>query len=117
MKLAGALAVPLLALVVVTSLEVVQSAREARRVREQTVLAQATVGPLSLLSVLEDERNAAAVYTMGAEEAVSLPVENNAQARQAVDAAISSFRAEINDRGGNIAVAYGPALEQGRLDQ
>jgi signal transduction histidine kinase len=112
MKLAGALAVPLLALVVVTSLEVVQSAREARRVREQTVLAQSTVGPLSLLSVLEDERNAAAVYTMGAEDAVSLPVENNAQAREAVDAAISSFQAEINDRGGNIAVAYRPALDQ-----
>ncbi|HZM32342.1 MAG TPA: nitrate- and nitrite sensing domain-containing protein, partial [Acidimicrobiales bacterium] len=112
MKLAGALAVPLLALVVVTTLEVVQSAQEARRVREQTVLAQSTVGPLSLLSVLEDERNAAAVYTMGAEEAVSLPVENNAEARETVDAAISSFRDEINDRGGNIAVAYGPALEQ-----
>ena len=33
MKLAGALAVPLLALVVVTALEVVQSSRDAERVR------------------------------------------------------------------------------------
>src|SRR5262245_15692627 len=115
MKLAGALAVPLLALVVVTALEVVQSSVESRRVREQTDLAEASVGPLSLLSVLEDERNAAAVYTMGVEDAVALPVEDNGQAREAVDAAISSFRAEVNRRGGNIALAYAPALEQ--LDQ
>src|SRR5262245_30715281 len=115
MKLAGALAVPLLALVVVTALEVVQSSSESHRVREQTDLAEASVGPLSLLSVLEDERNAAAVYTMGVEDAVALPVEDNGQAREAVNAAISSFRAEVNDRGGNIALAYAPALEQ--LDQ
>jgi signal transduction histidine kinase len=112
MKLAGALAVPLLALVVVTALEVVQSSSESQTVTEQTQLAQSTVGPLSLLSVLEDERNAAAVYAMGAEDAVALPVEDNAQARDAVDAAITTFRAEVNNRGGNIALAYAPALEQ-----
>src|SRR5262245_23369100 len=112
MKLAGALAVPLLALVVVTALEVVQSASESHQVREQVELAEATVGPLSLLSVLEDERNAAAVYTMHVEDAVALPVEDNGQARETVNAAISSFRAEVNERGGNIALAYAPALEQ-----
>ncbi len=45
MKLAGALAVPLLALVVVTVLEVVQSARDADEAREQRALAEATIGP------------------------------------------------------------------------
>ena len=61
MKLIGALAVPLVALVIVTALEVYQSAHEAQRVRDQTALAEASIGPASLLSLLEDERNAAGV--------------------------------------------------------
>ena len=87
----------------------------ARRVRQQTALAESTVGPLSLLSVLEDERNAAAVYAMGQEEAVSLPVEDNAEARARVDAAISAFRAEINDPRRQHRPGLRTALDQ--LDQ
>jgi signal transduction histidine kinase len=111
MKLAGALAVPLAALVVVTSLEVVKSAREARSVRAQTELAEASVGPLSLLSVLEDERNAAAIHILGQTESFALPEEDLTSTREAVDAAIDEFRAEVAERGGDIAEAYAPALE------
>ena len=52
MKLAAALAVPLVALVCVTIFEVIQSARDVQRVREQTALAEASIGPVSLLSIL-----------------------------------------------------------------
>jgi signal transduction histidine kinase len=111
MKLAGALAVPLAALVVVTSLEVVKSAREARSVRAQTELAEASVGPLSLLSVLEDERNAAAIHILGQTEGFALPEEDLTSTRERVDAAITEFRAEVAERGSDIAEAYAPALE------
>ncbi|HEY3000343.1 MAG TPA: nitrate- and nitrite sensing domain-containing protein, partial [Acidimicrobiales bacterium] len=112
MKLAGALAVPLAALVVVTSLEVVQSAGDAHTVREQTDLAEAAVGPLSLLSLVEDERNASAVYLLGQEENVSLPVEDRAAARDATDDAVADFRSQVDGRGGAVATAYAPALDQ-----
>ncbi|HET6949180.1 MAG TPA: HAMP domain-containing protein, partial [Acidimicrobiales bacterium] len=112
MKLAGALAVPLAALVVVTSLEVVKSAREARSVRAQTQLAEASVGPLGLLSRIEDERNAAAVHILGQEESFALPNEDLASTRVAVDEAILAFRREVQARGTDIAEAYAPALEK-----
>jgi hypothetical protein len=111
MKLAGALAGPLVALVVVTALEVVRSAQDAREVRDQTSLAEASVGPSSLLSVLEDERNAAAVYMLGQEDTFALPVEDNAAARVATDEALEDFGAQVDERGGAIEAAYGPALE------
>ena len=69
MKLAAALAVPLMALLSVTIFEVIQSARDVQRVREQTALAEASIGPVSLLSILEHERNAAGVYLLGADAA------------------------------------------------
>ncbi|MDD9372088.1 MAG: nitrate- and nitrite sensing domain-containing protein, partial [Acidimicrobiales bacterium] len=112
MKLAGALAVPLLALVVVTALEVLDSSQDARVVHEQVALAEASVGPVSVLSHLENERNAAAVYLLGAEDAFALPVEDNAAARTATDAAVATFRSEVESRGGAIESAYRPALDQ-----
>ncbi|HET6665044.1 MAG TPA: nitrate- and nitrite sensing domain-containing protein, partial [Acidimicrobiales bacterium] len=107
----GALAVPLVALVIVTALEVYQSADKARQVREQTSLAEASIGPASLLSLLEDERNAAGVYMLDAQDAFALPVEDNAQARAATDKAVADFREQVQDLGGEVEAAYGPALD------
>ena len=108
MKLAGALAVPLLALGAVTLLEVLQAGRDAQRVRDQSTLAEASIGPVSLLSLLENERNAAAVYLLAAEDAFALPVKDNAEARDFVDEALTEFRAEVEGRGGEIEAAYAP---------
>ncbi len=107
----GALAVPLVALVIVTALEVYQSADEARDVRQQTALAEASIGPASLLSLIEDERNAAAVYMLDAQEAFALPVEDNAQARAATDKEVAAFREQVENLGGEVEAAYGPALD------
>jgi signal transduction histidine kinase len=107
----GALAVPLVALVIVTALEVYQSADEARDVRDQTALAEASIGPASLLSLIEDERNAAGVYMLGAEDLFALPVEDNAQARAATDEAVADFREQVESLGGDVEAAYGPALD------
>ncbi|HEX6424387.1 MAG TPA: nitrate- and nitrite sensing domain-containing protein, partial [Acidimicrobiales bacterium] len=111
MKLAAALAVPLLALVSVTIFEVVQSAGDVQRVREQTALAEASIGPVSLLSILENERNAAGVYLLHAEEAFALPVTDNAEARTDTDRTLADFRAEVESQGGEIEAAYRPAIE------
>ncbi|MGH9231148.1 MAG: HAMP domain-containing protein, partial [Acidimicrobiales bacterium] len=111
MKLLGALAVPLVALVIVTALEVYQSADEARDVREQTSLAEASIGPSSLLSRIEDERNAAGVYMLDAQDAFALPVEDNAQARAATDQTAADFREQVQSLGGEVEAAYGPALD------
>jgi signal transduction histidine kinase len=107
----GALAVPLVALVIVTALEVYQSAEEARDVRDQTSLAEASIGPASLLSLLEDERNAAGVYMLDAQDAFALPVEDNAQAREATDKEVAEFREQVESLGGEVEAAYGPALD------
>jgi signal transduction histidine kinase len=107
----GALAVPLVALVIVTALEVYQSADEARDVREQTDLAEASIGPASLLSLIEDERNAAGVYMLDAQDAFALPVEDNAQARAATDKEVAAFREQVESLGGEVEAAYGPALD------
>ena len=111
LKLVGALAVPLVALVIVTALEVYQSADEARDVRQQTALAEASIGPASLLSLIEDERNAAAVYMLDAQDAFALPVEDNAQARAATDKEVAAFREQVENLGGEVEAAYGPALD------
>ena len=111
MKLAGALTVPLFALVVVTVLEVVSSSRDADRARQQAALAEASIGPTSLLSMLENERNAAAVYLLGAEDDFALPVEDNAEARRTVDEALAVLRNEVESRGGEVEAAYRPAIE------
>ncbi len=115
MKLAGALAVPLIALVVVTVLEVVQSARDADQAREQRALAEATIGPISLLSTLENERNAAAVYLLDAVDAFALPVEDNAEARAVTDESVTALRSQVQDLGGAVGEAYQPSLD--RLDE
>src|SRR5690606_27566636 len=111
MKLAGALTVPLFALVVVTVLEVVSSSRDADRARQQAALAEASIGPTSLLSMLENERNAAAVYLLGAEDDFALPVEDNAEARRTVDDALAVLRNEVESLGGEVEAAYRPAIE------
>ena len=92
-------------------LEVYQSADKARELRDQTSLTEASIGPASLLSVLEDERNAAGVYMLGAEEAFALPVEDNAQAWAATDQAVADFREQVQSLGGQVEAAYGPALD------
>jgi signal transduction histidine kinase len=107
----GALAVPLVALVIVTALEVYQAADEAQEVRDQTALAEGSIGPASLLSLIEDERNAAAVYMLGAQDQFALPVEDNAEAREATDQGVADFREQVQSLGGEVEAAYGPALD------
>ncbi|HKH05558.1 MAG TPA: nitrate- and nitrite sensing domain-containing protein [Acidimicrobiales bacterium] len=111
MKLAGALVVPLAALVVVTGLEVADSMAAADEVHTQADLATRAAGPPSVLSLIEDERNAAAIHLLDAADLVALPVEDVTETRVATDEALATFREDIAAGGRQVEAAYGPALE------
>ena len=110
-KLGAALAIPIAALLAVAALEVLQSNREANKVREQTDLATASIGPSGVINTLQNERNFASLWLLGFDKAVEVPVESFDEAKQATDAAIASFRADVERKGGDAAATYGPALE------
>ncbi|HMG44446.1 MAG TPA: nitrate- and nitrite sensing domain-containing protein [Acidimicrobiales bacterium] len=110
-KLAIALAVPLLALLVVAVFEAVSTSGAAGEIREQADLATAAIGVESVPSKLEDERNAAAIYLVGLENIPDLMVEDNTEARAATDQALEEFRGELASRSDAAEEAYGPALE------
>ncbi len=117
LKLAAALSIPLLALGVVTALEVLKSADEVDGVRQQTDLAEVTIGPSGLITTLQNERTWPGVDLVGFAGQVTVPVEGYEQTRTATDQALEQFRDLV--RSSDDAVnAYQPALDQlGELEQ
>ncbi len=111
LKLAAALAVPICALLLVSVLEVAQSASDASTTEEQTQLATASIGPGGVITALQDERNFGSVYLLGFEEIVDLPVASFDEATAATDDAIATFRADIEAKGGDVARTYASALD------
>ena len=111
LKLTAALAIPIAALLVVATLEVLQSAREADEVRDQTELATAAIGPSGLITNLLNERNFAASDVLGAGEVLDLPVDSLDEATAATDQALEVLREDVAARGGTVAEAYSPVLD------
>jgi hypothetical protein len=81
-KLAAAMAVPLVALVAVVSIEVRATISERDDVRDQAELARATIGPDGLISAIETEALFAAASTVGNESSLGLPVADAGQSRR-----------------------------------
>lgn len=111
LKLATALAIPLTALGLVTVIEMVSVAREARRVRDQTELATATIGPNGLITALQNERNWTSAHLVGVDEQLALEVPGYEPTRAATDTARAQFERELDRRGETALAAYAPALE------
>ena len=109
------MAIPLTGLVVVSALEVRETFAEAQAVRDQTELAQATLGPDGLVGALQMEGQLATASIVGLQNAINLPVTENAEARRLTDEALSEFREQTEARGGTTLEAYRPALD--RLDE
>jgi anti-sigma regulatory factor (Ser/Thr protein kinase) len=86
-KLAGALAVPLCALIAMATVEVLRADARAEDVRAETELATAAVGPGSLITTLQDERNFSGVSLLGLNDALVLGVTSFEQARGLTDEA------------------------------
>ncbi len=115
LKLAAALSIPLLALGVVTVLEVVKSVNDVSEVREQTDLAVSATGPSGLITALQNERTWPGVDLVGYAGMVTVTVEGYEQTRGDTDEAIREFRELVTAKGGAIEAAYGPVLDE--LDQ
>ncbi|HMG43627.1 MAG TPA: HAMP domain-containing protein, partial [Acidimicrobiales bacterium] len=109
-KLLGALAVPLLGLLSIIVFELAKTSRDVREVRSQTHLATATIGPAGLLSSLQDERSWAVAELSGTESSLTLDVTGYAETQARTDEALAAFRSEMEERGGDIAAVYRPAL-------
>jgi signal transduction histidine kinase len=109
-KLAIALAVPLLAMGLVTLAEVISLSREARKVRDQTDLAAAMIGPNGLITALQNERTYAAAYPVGVEQQVTLDVVGFPETRADTDDARIRFEEELDRRGEAARSAYTAAL-------
>jgi signal transduction histidine kinase len=106
MKLAAALTVPLLGLLLVTVIEVVDTAGDADDVRRQTALARASIGPAGLLTSLQNERTWAVVELIGQETMVQPPVVGYEESRAATDQAVTAFRATLGEEGDSAADVY-----------
>jgi hypothetical protein len=101
-KLAAALAIPITALLLVSMLEVVQSNKASNEIQEQTSLAETSIGPGGLITVLQNERNYGAVWLLGFENALQLPVTSFEEAVTDTDASLAAFREEIDRLGGSV---------------
>ena len=110
-KLAAALAVPVLAMGLVTLIEVVSVDRDAREVRDQTNLAKATIGPKGLITSLQNERNWTAAQLVGVDQQLALDVTGYDATRAETDASLAEFEDELDRRGAAAQAAYAPAID------
>ncbi len=112
LKLAAALAVPLLALVVVVGVEVNAAAQRADEVSGQAALARAAVGPGGLINRLQSERTWAAVDLSGSQAlGITAPVQSYPETRADTDEALISFQRQTQKAGPEVAAAFAPAFE------
>ncbi len=108
-KLALALAVPLAALVFVAGFEVLDAKAQVDEARSQAELAEASIGPGSLVVNLQNERNRASIDLIGLGGAAELAVKDNPEARGFTDPSAVQFREETNSRGDVVRGAFEPA--------
>jgi signal transduction histidine kinase len=111
LKLAVALSVPLIAVGLVTLIEVISVSREASEVSDQAQLATATIGPNGLISALQDERNFASAQLVGVDQTMPLAVAGYPESRGATDAALADFEDELDKLTDAARAAYAPALD------
>lgn len=110
-KLAAALAVPIVALVGVAGFEAVQAADDATEVRSEAELATVAIGPSSLTTELQNERNFTAIDLIGLSGSATLEVASVEEARERVDAAVADLEEFLRGRDETISRAFAPAFE------
>jgi HAMP domain-containing protein len=113
-KVAGALALPLLALVAAAGFGVSANADAARRVIRQADLATASIGHAGLISALQNERNQAAFEMLGLTGQLQLEVDDRGTARELTDTARTALHHQIAGQGDTLREDYQAAL--GMLD-
>ena len=117
-KVAGALTVPLLALVVVAGIGASTNARTATRVMGQADLATASIGHAGLISALQNERNLGLVDMLGLTGRLELDVADTTAARSQTDAAVTALHHEITGQDDTVREDWAAALGSlGALDE
>jgi signal transduction histidine kinase len=110
-KLAFALALPLVIVNVVASLEVYQSSQEASQARQQSSLATAALGPKGLIRTLQNERTFQSLSVIGLGSSVKLTVTSLTQARGETDTATTELKAFVGARGSAVKASYVGAFD------
>ena len=94
-KVAGALTVPLLALVVIAGIGASTNARTASRVMSQSDMATASIGHAGLIAALQTERNLAVLDMFELSGRLELEAPDAATSRTQTDAAVTALHHEI----------------------
>ena len=110
-KVAAALLLPLLALVVGSGLLAAQARDEADQVDREISVALIGLGPGSVTSALQDERNFVAIDLIGLGGATAVPVDSFDQATANTDAATADLEARLAGFDRSVRDSFAPAME------
>ena len=110
-KLAAALAVPLVALVVMSGLQAVQAQEESDRIEAEADRAFVALGPGSVTTALQNERNYLSLELLGLSGATELGVTSVAGAIDATDVAIAELEQAVVGMEPEVRAAYQPAFD------
>ncbi|HEY6696678.1 MAG TPA: nitrate- and nitrite sensing domain-containing protein [Acidimicrobiales bacterium] len=109
-KVAAALAVPLLALVVGAAVGVSTSTSQARTVTRQAELATASIGHAGLINVLQNERNTALVQMLGLGALIDLEQPDVDVSRQRTNDAHDALHRQISGQDDRLREDWANAL-------
>lgn len=114
-KLALALAIPVLAMFVVSIYEVSEASQKVEQVQQDTDLAAVALGPGSLIAALQNERNDSATTVTGLRSSLALDTEDLAETQRDTDTASVAFRETLAKSGSEAQAVYSPVLK--KLDE
>ena len=109
-KVAAAMTLPLTMFIAFLAFEVREIENGTNEVHRQTELATATDGPTGLLTSLQDERNWAAVESIGQGDQVALTVEGYDETRRRTDDALAGFREMLGQSEEETRQAFAEAM-------
>ncbi len=110
-KVAAALLLPLVALVAGSGLLAAQARDEADQVDREIGVALIGLGPGSVTSALQDERNFVAIDLIGLGGATAVPVDSFEQATANTDAATTDLEAQLAGFDPSVRESFAPAME------
>ena len=109
-KLAAALAVPLVALVVMSGLQAVQAQEDSDRIEAEADRAFTALGPGSVTAALQNERNFLSLELIGLSGATKLAVASVPEAIEATDQALAQLEGAVSSMEPEVQRAYEPAF-------
>jgi signal transduction histidine kinase len=110
LKVAAALAVPLVGLIVVSLVEVRRASQDLSEVRAEADLATAITGPAGIITAIQNERTWTSLELTDLTDTGGIPVEGYDENRANTDAAVEAFRDDVEAKGGAVEETFGEAV-------